>query len=171
MRSILLLAVFVTTTIGTGTFNFCPITYSIEDRQQEKCLATMVYGEARGESSKGQIAVAWTAINRAKDKSLCDVVLKPKQYSIFNNNPELRAVALSMNIEPQQQNSIDSDSWALVKHNVQLVLRYKIADPTQGATHYIADKVMRAKRYHYPKWSKQYRVVAVIDNHRFFKKD
>ena len=143
----------------------------IADAKQIDCLATMIYGEARGETRLGQVAVAHTAMNRAVKRSVCDVVLAPKQYSVFNNNPELRAAAMSTLIEPNQKNSVDEASWAnalSVAHDVYLG---KVADPTNGATFYVADKVMKAKRYRYPKWTKQYKVVATIGNHRFFKNE
>jgi len=142
---------------------------TIYEMAQEKCLATMVYGEARGEAKRGQIAVAYTAVNRAKNKSVCQVVLAPKQYSIFNNNPVLRAAASSLHITPVQKNAIDSASWSRAVRVAEMVLRQSVSDPTNGSTHYLAPKVMAAKKYTYPRWSRQYMLVAVIDNHRFFK--
>jgi spore germination cell wall hydrolase CwlJ-like protein len=136
---------------------------------EQKCLATMIYGEARGEPRNGKIAVAYSAVNRAVKKSVCDVVLAPMQYSIFNNNPALRAAAKSPYIEPRQKNTIDNESWARSVDVAQMVLAGKVADPTDGATHYIADQVMRAKGYKYPRWSRQYTQVAEIGGHRFFK--
>lgn len=136
--------------------------------EQINCLATMIYGEARGESRLGQVAVAHTALNRAKTKSVCNIVLAPKQYSIFNNNPALRQAALSLQVEPLQRNVIDKKSWKkawIIAHNTYLGIT---PDPTKGATHYVADKVMKIKNYRYPRWTKQFEQVAVIENHRFF---
>lgn len=154
----------VTHNAGRGHVN-PPVVAQLE---QINCLATMVYGEARGESAVGQVAVAYTALNRAKTKSVCDIVLAPKQYSIFNNNPALRAAALNLGVEPLQRNIIDEKSWkkaVLVAHNTYLGI---VPDPTNGATHYVADKVMKIKKYRYPKWTKQFEQVATIENHRFF---
>ena len=139
------------------------------DPSELKCLAVTVYGEARGESEKGQIAVAYTVKNRAKTKSLCNVALAPKQYSIFNNNPELRAAAQSQHIEPRQKNVIDQRSWERAVRVAQIVLHGLVPDPTNGATHYLAPKVMKVKRYRYPKWSKQYTLVSIINGHKFYK--
>ena len=88
---------------GRGTIN--PPT--VEELKQAKCLATTIYGEARGEALKGMVAVAYTAMNRARDKTVCAVVLAPYQYSIFNDNPALRAAAMSLHLEPKQKNIID----------------------------------------------------------------
>jgi spore germination cell wall hydrolase CwlJ-like protein len=143
---------------------------TVAELAEIKCLATMVYGEARGEKETGQVAVAYSAVNRAKGKkSLCDVVLAPKQYSIFNNNPELRAAALSPTLPPARKNKIDQKSWENAVQVAEAVTKKKVPDPTKGSTHYLAPKAMAAFGYTYPKWSYQYTLVAVIDNHKFYK--
>jgi spore germination cell wall hydrolase CwlJ-like protein len=153
---------------GYGRGNVNPPT--VAEMAEIKCLATMVYGEARGEQETGQIAVAYSAVNRATgNKSLCDVVLAPKQYSIFNNNPALRAAAQSLHLDPMQKNPIDKGSWKKAQHVADIVFRRKVSDPTDGSTHYLAPAVMRIKGYVYPKWSKQYTLTTVIDNHKFYK--
>lgn len=138
---------------------------------QEKCLATMIYGEARGEVKAGQVAVAYTALNRAVNRSVCDVILAPKQYSIFNGNKELIAVATSPDKNPELKNEVDEESWETAVAVAQSVMNKEVADPTKGATHYLAPKVMESKGYKYPKWSVKYKLVTVIDNHKFYKKD
>lgn len=140
------------------------------DPSEAKCLATMIYGEARGESERGQIAVAYTAVNRATKKSVCKVVLAPKQYSVFNNNPALKLAATSIHVEPVQKNSIDEKSWKQAVRVANIVLKKKVEDPTKGATHYLAPELMKKKKYRYPKWSKVYQLTAVIDKHSFYKK-
>jgi spore germination cell wall hydrolase CwlJ-like protein len=142
---------------------------TVEELKQAKCLATMIYGEARGEAERGMVAVAYTALNRAVNKTVCSVVLAPKQYSIFNNNPELRTAAMSLHLEPRQKNIIDKAGWDQAMMIAIDVFQRKIPDPTNGSTHYLAPIVMKAKGYKYPQWSKQYQLVAVIDNHRFYK--
>jgi spore germination cell wall hydrolase CwlJ-like protein len=142
---------------------------TVAEMREIKCLATMVYGEARGEKETGMIAVAYSAVNRAKKKTLCDVVLAPKQYSIFNNNPALRMAAMSAEVAPKQKNVIDNAGWKAAKKVAAAVVRGEVPDPTAGATHYVADKVMLAKGYKYPKWTKTFQRTVVIQNHTFFK--
>lgn len=143
---------------------------TIAEMAEQKCLATMVYGEARGEKELGQVAVAYSAVNRARhNKTLCDVVLAPKQYSIFNNNPALKAAAMSLHLPPKIKNPIDQTNWEQAQTVAENVAGRKVPDPTNGSTHYLAPKVMKAKGYVYPKWSYQYTLVTVIDNHKFYK--
>jgi spore germination cell wall hydrolase CwlJ-like protein len=76
---------------------------------------------------------------------------------------------MSPNIEPKQKNIIDADAWEQSMKVALSVLKKKVPDPTNGSTHYLAPKVMASRKYIYPKWSKQYQLVAVIDNHKFYK--
>lgn len=146
-----------------------PVITAIGDPEQEKCLATMIYGEARGEPEIGQVAVAYTAMNRAVNRSVCDVVLAPKQYSIFNDNPALKAAALSLHIEPKHKNITDKNAWPLAVKVARDVLRKSVPDPTKGATHYLAPVAMESLGYEYPEWSKEYKLVATIHGHQFYK--
>lgn len=165
MKQLFLLIAMVPTTLYNTVCTKLPKI----DSAQEKCLATTIYGEARSESEQGQIAVAYTLLNRAKNKTICDVALAPKQYSIFNNNPALRSVATSLHLLPEQKNNIDQKSWEMAVRVAKIVIYGLTPDPTNGATHYIADKVMKVKNYRYPKWSKQYQLMATIQNHKFYK--
>lgn len=168
MRYLLLSAALIPTMLGTYQMACESYQYPAEP-EQVKCLATMVYGEARGEAEQGKVVVAYTALNRAAKKTVCAVVLAPYQYSIFNDNPALRAAALSLHAEPEQKNVVDRASWQESLAVAQAVLQRAVPDPTGGATHYLADRLMRIKGYRYPRWSRQYTQVAVIDSHRFFK--
>lgn len=169
MKHIFLSLAFIPFTIQTGSPVICLNIKPPPDPRQEKCLATMIYGEARGEVERGMVAVAYTAINRSAKKTVCAVVLSPKQYSIFNNNPALKAAAVSTNLNPLQKNVIDVKSWERAKAIAKGVMRREIIDPTAGATHYLAPGLMKIKGYKFPKWSKQYKLTATIDNHKFYK--
>jgi len=139
------------------------------DPVQEKCLAVTIYGEARGEPLRGKIAVAFTVVNRAKNTTLCSVVLAPKQYSIFNNNPALRKAATSLHLDPEQRNIIDTSNWHESLKVARLVMLKKVNDPTKGATHYLSPNLMNQMGYEYPQWAKEYKRMAVIGSHEFYK--
>lgn len=67
--------------VGVGIAHGKPTTY----QQNVRCLAEVVYREARGEEHRGQLAVAQTVINRTKSaifpNDLCKVVFQPGQFS------------------------------------------------------------------------------------------
>ena len=58
------------------------------DNQEQDCLASAVYFEARGESLEGQLAVAEVVLNRANSgkypTTICGVVEQPWQFSFVN---------------------------------------------------------------------------------------
>ncbi len=58
------------------------------DNQEQDCLASAVYFEARGESLEGQLAVAEVVLNRSRSgkypATLCGVVEQPWQFSFVN---------------------------------------------------------------------------------------
>jgi len=164
MRSLIL----ATTLLSTAAYaqEAKPVKVNQKDL---KCLATTIYGEARGESVYGKIAVAYTAVNRAVKKTICEAVLEPFQYSIYNDNPELRAAATSLKILPPNMNIIDKISWKEAWDIATSVLRKEIDDPTNGATHYLSPVAMKALGYQYPDWSKKFKLTAVIENHKFYK--
>lgn len=172
MKHLVFSIYFIPAVLAPGSPLACYAEKSYVDdiyQKEVKCLATMVYGEARSEPFRGQVAVAYSALNRATKKSVCDVVLAPKQYSVFNGNTHLIRVAKHKHLLPHQKNVIDEESWQTALDVANRVMSNTVSDPTNGATHYIADKVMKKKKYIYPKWSYQYKQVASIGNHRFFK--
>ena len=139
--------------------------------REAKCLATTIYGEARGESIYGKLAVAYTVINRAVSTTICKVVLAPYQYSIYNDNPALRMAATTLKIMPPDMNVIDKISWKEAYDIATAVLSHQIDDPTNGATHYVSPVAMKAQKLVYPPWthSYDYKLTAVIENHRFYR--
>lgn len=56
------------------------------------CLTEAIYFEARGEPEAGKIAVAASVLNRSriKNKSLCEIVYAPNQYSWTAKKPKVR---------------------------------------------------------------------------------
>jgi spore germination cell wall hydrolase CwlJ-like protein len=125
----------------------------------------MIYGESRGEPELGQVSVAYTAINRSGKKTVCDVILAPKQYSIFNGNSSLRAAAMSLYIEPKHKNIIDEKAWIKAVKIAQDVMHRRVPDPTLGATHYVVYRSLTT----IPAWTQTYKQTAKIGNHTFFK--
>lgn len=61
---------------------------NVEDLREKRCLANVIWHESRGESTKGQKAVADVVTNRAakRGKSICSVVAEPRQFAWFRKD-------------------------------------------------------------------------------------
>ena len=108
-----------------------PINKDISAADKEAWIRTII-GEAAGESDAGQAAVAHTILNRYKDggfgKSLQDVVYAEKQFSTYN--------PLDQGGNTLHQKSKSSPEYKRAEKLVNDILKGKIKDPTEGATHY-----------------------------------
>lgn len=125
-------------------------------------MARTFFGEARGESDKGMIAVAWVIRNRAArspaynwPNTVAGVCLQDWQFSCWNKNDPNRPKLL-----------------ALTKSNVQFrrclkiadqVLRGEVSDPTNGADHYFANYIPT------PNWARGQRMIAKHGVHQFYR--
>ena len=138
----------------------------------DKLLALAIYGEARGESYGGKVGVASVILNRLKKggwfgKTLKDVILKPYQFSCFNDNDpnriKLLAIALAWDMFYKKdlvlrecydlaKKMLDPDNFTVFKDNVL------------GATHY---KTKDCKAT----WADKMKLVAVIGNHEFYSEE
>lgn len=67
------------------------ISSSASDKVQATCLALAVYYESRGESIRGQRAVASVVVNRSRSgrfpDTACGVVFQPNQFSFVRRQP------------------------------------------------------------------------------------
>lgn len=115
-------------------------------------LALLLHGEARGESPAGMVAVAHVIVNRVGKRtwygsSLRDVILKPWQFSYFN---ELSAV-------PRVDNSCSVIA--------ELVMGGYTVDASKGADHYYSTII------DVPSWSLSMRETVRIGKHVFLTTD
>jgi len=94
------------------------------DDPEQDCLASAVYFEARGESLKGQLAVADVVLNRVRSEkypdTVCEVVEQPWQFSFVNATGRIpaadrssaawsRAVAIARIAGAGTARAVDSD--------------------------------------------------------------
>lgn len=128
-------------------------------------LARTLWGEARGETLAGQIAVAWTIRNRVndgKDKSwwgegYAGVCLAKYQFSCWNaNDPNFPFLSGTKQIPFRE--------LAQARIAADQVIDGKVPDPTGGATHYHATAMKKA-----PAWASKAKQTVVIGGHVFFK--
>lgn len=122
-------------------------------------MALTIWGESRGESLLGKVAVAHVILNRVKadtwyGKTIHGVCRKPYQFSCWNigdpNRDKLMAVDLG-----------DKDYRDCMFAALGSVMDW-FPDPTKDADHYCTKAVN-------PKWSAGKTPVRIIGNHKFFK--
>ena len=98
-----------------------PIATFEPDKTAVRCLARVVYGEARSDTVEGQRAVAWVALNRTVDgrwpSSVCLVAVQKGQFALAPQTVERDAWQASLDVARQVM--ID-------QHNRE-------PDPTNGA--------------------------------------
>ena len=109
-------------------------------------LTRVVYGEARGESEKGKIAVAWVVINRTKKsgESIEFEAKKKNQFCCYSG--EMREIEAKKECEKIADDAINARS----------------VDPTNGATFFYSGQNV-------PCWAKGKTPCAEIGGHKFFK--
>jgi len=126
------------------------------------CMALNIYHESRSETGAGQHAVAQVTWNRADrdSKNVCAVVTKHRQFSWTNDKLELLdgKYVLRRAAAPK-----DDRAWTRAKAIAQVTLTGGVPDLLNGATFYHA-------KYVNPKWNKEFKLVAVIGAHKFYRK-
>lgn len=144
-------------TVQQATTPAVPTQQQIDARQQN-CLAQAIYYEARGESQRGQIAVAEVIMNRAKSgyypSSVCGVVFQGAHRSTgcqftftcdgsINHRPRGRA-------------------WDRAQRVATAVMSGYTRPITQGATHYHTLAVN-------PVWNSGLVETTTIESHVFYR--
>lgn len=125
---------------------------------QWKCLSEALYFEARGETVKGQFAVAEVILNRVKSTrfpgSLCGVINQGtgKKYGC--------QFTYTCDGKPERIN--EPKSYERVAKVARAVIDGRAPDLTNGATHYHTTAVR-------PRWSKVYTKTARIGVHIFYR--
>jgi spore germination cell wall hydrolase CwlJ-like protein len=98
-----------------------PVVTVEPDKIAVRCLARIIYGEARSDTVDGQRAVAWTALNRTVDgrwpSSVCGVAIQKGQFMLAGPSVERNSWEASLDVA--RQVLID-------RHNRE-------PDPTNGA--------------------------------------
>lgn len=126
---------------------------------QWACLAEALYFEARGESVKGQVAVAEVILNRVDSKyfpnSVCGVVKQGtgRKY----------ACQFTYTCDGRKDVIREKAAYALVGKVAKLMLDGAPRVLTRGATYYHTKAVR-------PKWSRKFQRTATIGVHYFYRR-
>jgi hypothetical protein len=123
------------------------------------CLAQAIYFEARGESYRGQVAVAQVVLNRLKHrlypKTICGVV--------FQNQQMRNACQFSFACDGIPETVNDQKAWKQADEIARGVIDGNLYLPEVGrATHYHAT-------YVYPDWAPRMKKVTKIGLHVFYQ--
>jgi len=135
-------------------------------------MALTLWGECRGETRLGQMAVAWVIRNRFEnpgwwsrhkgdgitDDTIAAVCRDPFQFSAWNPS--------------DRQSRLLHDPKTLQRPDVQALRALALSvlnapegdDPTGGADHYCTKKIAP-----YTRWAKGRKPIKVIGNHQFYK--
>jgi spore germination cell wall hydrolase CwlJ-like protein len=128
------------------------------DPGAQKCLATAIYFEARGEPKRGQTAVAQVILNRASTKgfpkSICEVV--------YQGSKRKTGCQFSFTCDKIPDKIREKKAWAKAEKIAKDVLKGKTLLPELiKATHYHATYVK-------PRWAPKMKKLAKIGVHIFY---
>jgi spore germination cell wall hydrolase CwlJ-like protein len=129
------------------------------DAKQLWCLSTAIYFEARGESYRGQVAVAQVVLNRVKDhrypNTICGVV--------YQNQTRRNSCQFSFACDGIPERIDDQKSWAQAEEIAAKVTAGELyLTEVADATHYHASYVR-------PAWAPRMTKVTQIGLHIFYK--
>jgi spore germination cell wall hydrolase CwlJ-like protein len=128
--------------------------------KEKDCLATAIYFEARGETAKGQKAVAEVVLARTRvpgrPKTICGVV--------YEGSHRRTGCQFSFTCDGVADRVVNKDAWRQATRIAANVMRTggKVNAVAGGATFYHADYVS-------PRWASKMVKVAEIGTHIFYK--
>lgn len=122
------------------------------------CLARAVYFEARGESARGQAAVAQVVLARkrtpGRPKTICGVVYEGSHLST--------GCQFSFTCDGIPDTIDSKAAWSRAKNIALRAMRGKLKQVVRGATFYHAN-------YVHPYWAASMQRVATIGSHIFYR--
>jgi len=136
-----------------------PLPASVFSAREQQCLAAAIYFEARGESLKGQAAVAQVVLNRVRNpaypKSICGVVY---QNQMWRNRCQF-----SFACDGIKDRVASREHYKMAEDVAMAVTAGKIWLPEIGSsTHYYADYVS-------PRWARAMEKMRKIGRHIFYR--
>ncbi len=130
---------------------------SLESARQLDCLTQAVYFEARGETARGQAAVAQVVMNRVKSpffpKTVCGVVFQ---------GAASHGCQFSFACDGSMRHSLEADAWDRARLIAERSLSGVVLADIGGATHFHTTAVQ-------PYWGPQMLRVAQVGLHVFYR--
>jgi spore germination cell wall hydrolase CwlJ-like protein len=136
-----------------------PLPASVFSAKEQQCLANAVYFEARGESSRGQAAVAQVVLNRVRapayPDTICDVV--------YQNDQWRNRCQFSFACDGRKDRILSPWHYRRAQEVALAVTAGKIFIPEVGSsTHYYAQYVS-------PGWARTMKKMTKIGLHIFYR--
>ena len=126
--------------------------------EQFECLAEALYFEARGESIKGQVAVAEVILNRVESSKFPDTVC-----GVINQGTGRKyACQFTYTCDGHAEKVNEPRAYARVAKIAKAMLSGLPRRLTDGATYYHTTAVA-------PNWSRKFAHVATIGVHKFYR--
>jgi len=136
-----------------------PLPASVFSKPEQKCLANGIYFEARGESVRGQAAVAQVILNRVRNpaypNSICGVV--------YQNDSWFNRCQFSFACDGRKKRIDNPVAYKTAQDIAMAVTAGKIFIPEVGSsTHYYA-------QYVHPGWARTMQKMTKIGLHIFYR--
>ena len=133
------------------------------NRVELDTVARTIYGEARGESFEGQVAVAWVIKNRSikRRRTLMEICLAPFQFSCWNSSDPNKAIIERVNF--------DDLKFTRAYGIACLVNTGNLPDPTENSDHYHTIARPKGARQWPPSWASSLNKIKEIGNHVFYR--
>ncbi|MER8704262.1 cell wall hydrolase [Mesorhizobium sp. M0323] len=144
---------------GDHSWMQTPLPASVFSKQEQACLANGIYFEARGESVRGQAAVAQVILNRVRNpaypNSICGVV--------YQNDNWFNRCQFSFACDGRKKRIDNPAAYKTAQDVAMAVTAGKIFIPEVGSsTHYYAN-------YVHPGWARTMQKMTRIGLHIFYR--
>ena len=141
------------------------MTTLLQDLSDMEVLALTIFGESRGESIEGQIAVGCVVRNRTIAGGYYkDTCLEPKQFSCWNVDDPNYEMLIG---EGQKLFVGDTTDNAILNQCMWIsegIMNHELVDNTNGAKHYLTHQLYNSGKVD---WTHGMKISAVIGNHVF----
>src|SRR5580692_230435 len=123
---------------------------NLDDLSDVEVLALTIYGEARGESIEGQIAVGCVARNRLiVGEEYKDVCLEDKQFSCWNRDDPNRSVLDELGQKLFNGEDINDPILKQCMWIAEGVMNKELMDITGGAKNYMTTELYHKNIVHW----------------------
>jgi len=142
-------------------------TPELRELSEIEILALTIYGEARGESIEGQVAVGSVIRNRKSNRdSYHDICLKREQFSCWNSTDSNVGLLNGMAEILLRNQNITNTHYMQCFWVAEGIIKNLIKDNTNDAKNYLTNDLFHNNR---PSWAKNLRAAPKeIGNQTFF---